>query len=122
MPQTLDLNVPYAIWSDGAEGEPPQAHLPAQPPRPMEGDARDLFFLPDQCVDLIVTSPPYWKRRDYRHERQLGQEPTPEAYIEELIKTLDGWVRQLKPHGSIFLNLGDTYRGGFLVGIRHGSR
>ncbi len=81
------------------------------------GDARDLSFLPEGSVDLVVTSPPYWQRRDYGHPEQLGQEPTPEAYVEALVGTLEGWVRLLRPHASVFLNLGDTYRDGFLAGV-----
>ncbi|MDP9350653.1 MAG: site-specific DNA-methyltransferase, partial [Chloroflexota bacterium] len=68
-------------------------------------------------MDLVVTSPPYWQRRDYLHPSQLGQEPTPEAYIESLVHILDGWTRLLRPHASVFINLGDTYRDGFLTGI-----
>jgi DNA modification methylase len=86
-------------------------------PQWREGDARDLSFLPASSVDLVVTSPPYWQRRDYNHQRQLGQEPSPEAYIEALVEILDGWTRLLRPHASVFLNLGDTYRDGFLAGV-----
>lgn len=82
-----------------------------------QGDARDLSFLPEESVDLIVTSPPYWLRRDYGHPQQLGQELTAEAYIEALIGILDGWTRLLRPHASMFINLGDSYYKGFLVGI-----
>jgi len=49
-----------------------------------------MFFLPGNSIDLVVTSPPYWQRRDYGHPGQLGQEPTPEAYVEALVETLDG--------------------------------
>ena len=82
-----------------------------------EGDARDLSFLPEKSIDLIVTSPPYWLRRDYGHAEQLGQESTPEAYIEALIDILNGWSHVLRPHASVFLNLGDSYHKSFLVGI-----
>lgn len=82
-----------------------------------QGDARNLSFLPGRSVDLVVTSPPYWQRRDYGHPEQLGQEPTPEAYLRALVEALDGWARLLRPHASVFLNLGDTYRDTFLAGI-----
>lgn len=82
-----------------------------------QGDARDLSFLPEASIDLIITSPPYWLRRDYGHPKQLGLEPTPEAYIEALIGILNGWTRVIRPHASVFLNLGDSYHKGFLVGI-----
>ena len=103
--------------SDGINSEQPLPHLPAHPPRWAAGDARDLSFLQEASVDLIVTSPPYWRRRDYSHPSQLGQEPTPEAYVETLVETLGRWTRVLRPHASVFVNLGDTYRNGFLVGI-----
>lgn len=82
-----------------------------------QGDARNLYFLEEESVDLVVTSPPYWQRRDYGHPEQLGQEPTPKKYVEALIKAMDGWTRLLRPHASVFLNLGDTYRDTFLAGI-----
>jgi DNA modification methylase len=82
-----------------------------------QGDARDLSFLPEGSVDLVVTSPPYWQRRNYGHPEQLGQERTPEAYVEALVEALNGWARLLRPYASVFLNLGDTYRDGFLAGV-----
>jgi DNA modification methylase len=68
-------------------------------------------------VDLIVTSPPYWQKRDYGIEEQVGQEPTPEAYIENLIDTLDYWKEFLRSTGSVFINIGDTYRNKSLQAI-----
>lgn len=106
-----------SVGSDGSAGEPPGLHRPALQPKLHQGDARDLSFLGDDSTDLIVTSPPYWRRRDYGHKDQLGQEAKPEEYIKALIGILDGWTRLLRPHGSVFLNIGDTYRNGFLVGI-----
>lgn len=73
--------------------------------------------LAPNSVDLIVTSPPYWKKRDYGNEDQLGQEPTPEEYTENLIDALEHWKTFLRPTGSIFLNIGDTYQNKSLVGI-----
>ena len=90
---------------------------PAVEPVIYQGDARDLSFLPAASIDCMVTSPPYWLRRDYGHADQLGQEPTPEAYIAALVAILNGWAPLLRPHASVFLNLGDSYQDGFLVGI-----
>lgn len=92
-------------------------HEAATPPRLLQGDARDLVQILDKSIDIIVTSPPYWKRRDYGHPRQLGQEETPTNYIHALVHIVDNWRRVLRPHGSVILNLGDTYKDGFLVGI-----
>ena len=92
-------------------------HEAAAAPLAMQGDARNLAQIPDSSIDVIVTSPPYWKRRDYGHPKQLGQEDTPDAYIQILAQIVDSWRRVLPSHGSVILNLGDTYKNGFLVGI-----
>src|SRR6185312_7703358 len=94
-----------------------------------QGDARDLSTLIDplrpqkaiqlesQSVDLIVTSPPYWRKRDYRLNGQIGQEANAEGYVNEVIKAILEWRRVLRPTGSIFLNIGDTYWRKSLQGI-----
>ena len=94
------------------------------------GDARDvsklsdptktkpnLLGIPDGCVDLIVTSPPYWKKRDYGFDSQIGQESTPEEFVEQISNAMKSWRRVLKPTASIFLNIGDTYWRKSLQGI-----
>lgn len=94
--------------------------LPTPTPPPpvvlVVADARQLP-LPDQSVDLVVTSPPYWKKRDYGMARQIGQEPTPDAYVTALTDCLSEWSRVLTPTGSIFLNVADTYRNRSLARI-----
>ena len=80
------------------------------------GDAREIK-LPDHSVDLIVTSPPYWKKRDYGHENQIGQEATPADYVASMLDCLKEWRRLLRPTGSVFLNIGDRYYNRSLVGI-----
>lgn len=80
------------------------------------GDARETG-LADSSVDVVVTSPPYWQKRDYGHEDQIGQEPTPQAYVESMMQCLDEWKRVLRPTGSVFLNVGDTYHNRSLMGI-----
>lgn len=80
------------------------------------GDARSTG-LPDNSVDLVVTSPPYWNKRDYGHSDQIGLEPTPDAYVTAIMECLNEWKRVLRPHGSIFLNVGDTYFNKSLIGI-----
>ena len=57
----------------------------------------------------MVTSPPYWQKRNYEHADQIGQEPTPEAYVNSMMDCLREWMRVLRPTGSVFLNVGDTY-------------
>jgi DNA modification methylase len=86
----------------------------------LEGNARNLEQLaaqfPIQGFDVIVTSPPYWKRRDYEHPDQLGQEETPELFIDTLATTVASWGQWLATHGSVFVNLADTHHNGYLVG------
>lgn len=84
--------------------------------RRVHADARSIP-LPDQSVDLVVTSPPYWKKRDYGFADQIGQEKTPQEYVANLMAAFEEWKRVLRPHGSIFLNVGDTYWNRSLAGI-----
>jgi site-specific DNA-methyltransferase (adenine-specific) len=77
------------------------------------GDALEVLrTLPDSSVDCVITSPPYWGLRDYGVAGQLGQEDAPEAYIEKLLEVFREVHRVLKPSGTCFVNLGDTYAGG----------
>jgi hypothetical protein len=81
----------------------------------LRGDARALP-LPDASVDLVMTSPPYFALRSYtdggeHYQGQIGSEPTPAEYIDSLIDCTREWMRVLKPSGSIFVNLGDSYSG-----------
>lgn len=84
----------------------------------VSADARHLE-LPPQSIDLIVTSPPYWRKRDYKLRYQIGQEATPEEYVANLMEALAQWRTCLRPSGSIFLNIGDTYDKCSLVDIPH---
>jgi DNA modification methylase len=74
-----------------------------------------LRQLPDACVDLCVTSPPYWAKRTYTagpagaHPRELGQEPDPQTYVEGVRRIVGQIGRVLRPEGWLFLSLGDTY-------------
>ncbi|MET8694760.1 site-specific DNA-methyltransferase [Streptomyces bauhiniae] len=79
-------------------------------------DARQLP-LADATVDLVVTSPPYWRKRDYGVTGQLGQEDTPAGYTAALMDCLTEWRRVLTPTGSVMLNVGDGYWKRALAGI-----
>jgi DNA modification methylase len=94
----------------------PDPDLPVEKPTIYESDAREIP-VEDNFVDIIFTSPPYWKKRDYGFENQIGQEDTPKDFIDTLINCMDEWHRVLKPTGSLFLNIGDTYDNRSLVGI-----
>ncbi len=76
----------------------------------MHGDALCcLKTLPDESVDCVVTSPPYWALRDYGVKGQQGLERTPEEYLGKLCAVFDEVHRVLKPHGTCWVNMGDTY-------------
>jgi DNA modification methylase len=105
----------------------------------LRGDGFDLLGkLPDRCVDLALTSPPYWGLRSYGlgHDETilskweelgcsrlrtppwdwykseggvLGLEPYPDWYVAHLVEFFNRVRRVLKPTGSIWVNLGDTY-------------
>ncbi len=75
--------------------------------------------LPDDSVDCIVTSPPYYGLRNYdcdnvkwdNWEGQLGQEPSYKLYLDHLISIGEEFKRVLKPTGTLFWNMGDSYAG-----------
>lgn len=105
----------------------------------LQGDAYDLIdALPDKSVDLFITSPPYWGLRTYglphnweiahawkalgntlehcppyhwyrQYGGVLGLESTPEWYVKHLVEILNKLWRPLKPSGSFWINVGDTY-------------
>jgi DNA modification methylase len=76
------------------------------------GDCRTaLRDIPDASVQCCVTSPPYWGLRDYGHSDQIGQEETPDAYVETMRQVFAEVWRVLKDDGTLWLNLGDTYNG-----------
>ncbi len=65
--------------------------------------------MPDNIVDCAITSPPYWKQRDYKAPDQIGQEKSYEEYIKNLVKVFNELRRVLKPTGTFFLNVGYKY-------------
>ncbi|MDP3041764.1 MAG: site-specific DNA-methyltransferase [Candidatus Omnitrophota bacterium] len=74
------------------------------------GDALgELRKFPDESIDCLVTSPPYWALRDYGVNGQLGLEKTFEEYITKLCDTFDEVKRVLKDTGTCWVNLGDSY-------------
>lgn len=76
----------------------------------LQGDAKDrLQDLPEESVQTAVTSPPYWGLRDYGAEGQLGLEPTPEEYVENLVDVFGELKKVLRPDGTFWLNMGDSY-------------
>jgi len=68
-------------------------------------------ILPPESVQTVVTSPPYYGLRDYGVEGQIGLEATPEEYVEKLVEVFRGIRQVLRPDGTVWLNLGDSYNG-----------
>lgn len=78
--------------------------------RILVGDCRTrMAELPDSSVHCCVTSPPYFGLRDYGVAGQMGLEPTPDAYVENLVEVFRGVRRVLRDDGTLWLNLGDSY-------------
>lgn len=68
-------------------------------------------------VDTMVTSPPYFRQRDYGTKTQIGREATPAEYIDRLVQVFEAARRCLKPSGSLWLVLGDKYQNGAMLGM-----
>jgi len=84
----------------------------------IEGDALDtLKRMKPASIDTCITSPPYWKQKNYKHEHQLGQEKTPEEFVDKLRQVFREVKRVLKPTGSLWLSIDDTHRNKQLLGI-----
>lgn len=82
------------------------------------GDVFDrLKEIPDGTVDLVMTSPPFLALRSYLpaghpdKAKEIGSEATPAEFIDTLLELTAEWGRVLAPHGSICVELGDTYSG-----------
>jgi DNA modification methylase len=76
----------------------------------LHGDCREVMAqLEPESIQCCVTSPPYWGLRDYGVDGQLGLERTPEEYTERMTEVFDLVSKALRPDGTLWLNLGDTY-------------
>ena len=76
----------------------------------IQGNCLDkLKELPAESVDTCITSPPYFNLRDYQQPGQLGLEDTFQDYIDNLVEVFEEVKRVLKPEGTLWLNLGDSY-------------
>ena len=74
-----------------------------------EGDARNLSWLPDESVHLVVTSPPYWTLKTYaEHDHQMGAIAEYETFLDELDKVWGECKRVLVPGGRICCVVGDV--------------
>ncbi len=76
------------------------------------GDALEMLrTLPDNSVHCCITSPPYYALRDYGVDGQIGREDTPAQYVARLTDVFSEVRRVLRPSGTLWLNIADTYAG-----------
>lgn len=74
------------------------------------GDAsQNIRRISKNSIQLVITSPPYWKARDYGHHQQLGFRDTYRGYINKMSNVFKECVRVLLPDGKIALNIGNIY-------------
>lgn len=101
MPITLDLpelDVPHEIWNKSLI---------------IHGDTKTIIEnLPDNFYSSCITSPPYWGKRDYGYNGQLGAEATLEEYINNLVSIFRTLRNKLRDDGTFWLNIGDSYTSG----------
>jgi len=74
------------------------------------GDALTILKkMPNSFIQTSITSPPYYKLRDYGHKEQIGQEETPKEYIENIVEIYKEVKRVLREDGTCAINIGDKY-------------
>lgn len=79
----------------------------------LHGDTRDIVKeLPNNFYSACITSPPYWGKRDYGYDGQIGAEESLNEYIEDLVKVFRVIKKKLKADGTFWLNVGDSYTSG----------
>ena len=84
----------------------------------VNGDASEaLALMPSGFINTVVTSPPYFGQRDYEVEGQVGSEACHSEYVNRLVSIFRGVREVLRDDGTLWLNLGDKYRKGALLGM-----
>jgi DNA modification methylase len=92
-------------------------HSPDKNPFFVIGNSLDLLKeIPSDTIDCCITSPPYWGQRSYSGGG-IGLEESSEEFIKNLLEIINEIKRVLKPSGSFWLNIGDTYQNKSLAGI-----
>lgn len=87
-----------------------------------QGDCLELMkTLPNNSIDCIITSPPYFNLRNYEVENQIGLESSINEYIGKLVQVFTEAHRILKPTGSLWLNVDDVYAKKKTDGIKQHS-
>jgi len=70
-----------------------------------------MKYLESESINCCVTSPPYWNLRDYKVDEQIGLEENLNLYVQKLVEVFREVRRVLRPDGTLWLNLGDSYSG-----------
>ena len=87
----------------------------------VKGDASSVLrAFPANCIDSVITSPPYWQLREYSgsdEQAAIGLETSFPEYSQKIAAVFAEVKRVLKPSGSLWLNLGDKYHNKQLMGI-----
>jgi site-specific DNA-methyltransferase (adenine-specific) len=82
------------------------------------GDALEqVALLPPGIVDAVVTSPPYYRQRDYVAAAQVGNEATPDEYVTRLVRIFAACRQALSDRGTLWIVLGDKYENGRQLGM-----
>jgi DNA modification methylase len=119
-PQAAALNgALHPVFEQTSYRDAFDAHVRAQASAPLllAGDARTvLAALPERSVDCVMTSPPYWGKREYA-AGGIGLESEYPDFVAHLAETFLQVKRVLRPTGSLWLNIGDSYHAKGLVGI-----
>lgn len=113
----MNVHVPSSSRRDDAPSEvadPNERELQPAFATMLHGDARHVPVKAGGA-DIVITSPPYWLKRDYGVDGQIGQEATAEGYVGSLIDCMENWKTILPKWGSVFINIGDTYHNGSLA-------
>jgi DNA modification methylase len=99
------------LFADAFTNEVPRSDV-------LIGDARHwLKLCRNDSIDCCVSSPPYYRQRRYGHCLEIGWEKAPQEYVHQLVNVFGEVKRILKPTGSLWLNLGDSYVNKRLLGI-----
>lgn len=111
----MQIPGPKTLQNDPRGGsEPGKRPLAAAFSKRLFGDARHVPLKANEA-DMVITSPPYWLKRDYGVEGQIGQEATAEGFVGSLVDCMENWKTILPKWGSVFINIGDTYHNGSLA-------
>ena len=113
----FDRSQPYVVSKDYGRVFATYQQKNTLRPLLLNGDALAVLrCLPDEGIDFAMTSPPYWGKREYE-SGGIGLEADYREFVKDLAAIFLELKRVLKPTGSFWLNIGDTYNGKGLVGI-----